>query len=277
MLIAFGAALAMAGTASAATVSGFLSMSSPQGDYIGQGRDYLFTFPERSSVVQAVKSPNGDFDLQLPVLFPSPGVATWWSVRLSAAVGQPLVPGDYLDAQRASFREPGHPGIDISGDGRGCNQIAGSFHVLQADFTARGELKTFHATFEQRCEFFMPPLTGEVLVETDAVTDSIDVTLNPVGALRQGKAVIGGVVSCTTDHTVDLAGALSQLDAAGRETVEPFSVQVACVANANTQWSAAVKPAHGSFRRAPATVRLDSSTSDGLRAHLDASVSLTGK
>ena len=44
----------------------------------------------------------------------------------AAPAGQALVPGDYEGAQRFDFRSPGTPGVDVFGNGAGCNTISGS-------------------------------------------------------------------------------------------------------------------------------------------------------
>lgn len=56
----------------------------------------------------------------------------------AAPPGQQLAPGVYVGAQRAPFREAGRPGIDISGSGRGCNTIEGSFEVKEITVGSSG-------------------------------------------------------------------------------------------------------------------------------------------
>jgi hypothetical protein len=65
----------------------------------------------------------------------------------------------YTDAERASFASPGHPGIDIGGDGRGCNTITGTFQVEDIQLI-NTKLASFTATFEQHCEGGTPVLHG---------------------------------------------------------------------------------------------------------------------
>lgn len=81
----------------------------------------------------------------------------WWNVRLSSEkLGAPLAPGAYPAAQRWPFEDDGHPGLDVSGDGRGCNQLSGSFEIVTLDAQGCG----ITATFVQSCETTMPPLKG---------------------------------------------------------------------------------------------------------------------
>lgn len=64
----------------------------------------------------------------------------------------PMVVGQtYLNAERASFATPGHPGLDVTYDHRGCNEISGSFKVNQLSFKG-GALNIFGVSFSQSCD-----------------------------------------------------------------------------------------------------------------------------
>jgi hypothetical protein len=52
--------------------------------------------------------------------------------------------------------------MDISGDGRGCNEDNGSFTVLEASYGPDGTVNSFDATFVQHCEGETPALRGEI-------------------------------------------------------------------------------------------------------------------
>ena len=52
---------------------------------------------------------------------------SFWSLVFAAPPGQLLAPGTYESAVRAPFRPAGVPGIEIAGEGRGCNTITGRF------------------------------------------------------------------------------------------------------------------------------------------------------
>lgn len=75
-----------------------------------------------------------------------------------------LAPGSYSRAQRSSFRDRGRPGIDISGDGRGCNEQAGRFVVKDLGLGAGGAVKRLWLLFEQHCEGGDAALFGEVKI-----------------------------------------------------------------------------------------------------------------
>jgi hypothetical protein len=75
-------------------------------------------------------------------------------------LAEPLTTQLYSGAQRAGFEDNGHPGLDVSGDGRGCNTLEGSFRVDALAWDADGGLQTFTAAFEQFCDGERTPIRG---------------------------------------------------------------------------------------------------------------------
>jgi len=118
VLGASACALAGPAIASAAPTT-FVTMLSDSGDYIGGGTQRLFQ-PSNSAI--SISGSAGYL-----TVFVSGGTAgDSYDMDFAAPPGQTLVPGYYIGAQRAPFREAGHPGIDISGSGRGCNEDTAS-------------------------------------------------------------------------------------------------------------------------------------------------------
>jgi hypothetical protein len=89
----------------------------------------------------------------------------WWDLYFSSLqLNQPLDTQVYTDAQREPFAAPGHPGLEVTGDGRGCNTLTGSFQI--EDLTMSGStVQSFTATFEQHCEGGTAALRGCVHFE----------------------------------------------------------------------------------------------------------------
>jgi hypothetical protein len=85
----------------------------------------------------------------------------WWTLDFDAPGTQVLAPGTYTSAHRYPFNGNG-PGLDLSGEGRGCNTLTGSFTIINAVFGPRGYVQTFDATFEQHCEGGNPAARGEI-------------------------------------------------------------------------------------------------------------------
>jgi hypothetical protein len=85
----------------------------------------------------------------------------WWDLYFdSSMLPMPaLATQVYMNAERWPFESPNHPGLDVSGDGRGCNTVTGSFQVEDLQYT-NGALTSFTATFEHHCEGGVPALRG---------------------------------------------------------------------------------------------------------------------
>jgi urease beta subunit len=69
---------------------------------------------------------------------------------------------EYEAAQRFAFHSPTRPGLDVSGNGRGCNIVAGRFLVSDITFAPNGSIQTLAVDFEQHCEGATPALFGSV-------------------------------------------------------------------------------------------------------------------
>lgn len=144
-------ALAVAGLAAAPAALAETSYSfvSETGDYIGQGQTRSYTGADSTIAV----SGNAE-QLELSVRRGSDN----WRIELGAPRGQRLQPGRYYFAERSPFRTGRSPGIDIGGNGRGCNRIWGSVYIQQIEFGADGAVTALEATGLQRCERDNAPL-----------------------------------------------------------------------------------------------------------------------
>ncbi len=147
-----------------------LTLHSEPGDFIGQGGEFdlLYNVPSDNVSAQIRRSlPDGSPGELLFVLdSPAPGNQSALLFFGTDQLGIPIQPGEYLDAQRADFADPGHPGLDVSFQNRGSNTLTGSFTVLDVRFTTdlSGGLQiaSFDATFEQHSEGADPALFGRL-------------------------------------------------------------------------------------------------------------------
>jgi hypothetical protein len=136
-----------------------------------------------------------------------------WSLDFAGPSGT-LTPGEYTGAQRYPFQMTGTPGLSVSGAGRGCNTLTGSFDVVDASFLAGGGVQSFGAEFEQHCEGGAAGLFGSIRVNSHlrqlSVTNAVvnestlqavfTLTLNPAStktvwvnfATADGTAISGG-------------------------------------------------------------------------------------
>ncbi|HKP94740.1 MAG TPA: PEP-CTERM sorting domain-containing protein [Fibrobacteria bacterium] len=188
------ASLSCAGTVLATPIT-FLEMHSQAGDYIGQGKDYLFDADDGAwSARQAYFGNPAHLNRSVEVSFTAPGFTEWWYLDFSSArLEADLALGTY-QAQRFPFEPNGFAGLDVSGDGRGSNRLSGTFTVFDLSFGTNGAVDRFAAAFEQHSENRVPALIGRVSYRSDAFSETAAVpeprVLFPIGL---GMALLLGV------------------------------------------------------------------------------------
>jgi PASTA domain len=128
-----------------------VDMTSDPGDYIGQGQTWSYTVTNSLIAAGGIRQYVG---------FGIDGAdGSWWSAAFVPGRGDILAPGTYPNAARYPFNGDG-PGLDVTGNGRGCNTLRGQFTVNSASWWPDGTLRGFSVTFEQHCEGATPALRG---------------------------------------------------------------------------------------------------------------------
>lgn len=144
---------------SASVIEGNFTVSGDEDDYVTGGSTYTYS-PETGDIFNIIAHEN------------LRGVSVWidaynssdnWSMDLQAPSGETLVVGEFLNATRYPFNSAG-PGVSISGNGRGCNTLTGSFVIVHSSFGPNGEVNRLEATFEQHCEGGSTALRGSVKI-----------------------------------------------------------------------------------------------------------------
>jgi hypothetical protein len=136
----------------------FVYLASDAGDYIGQGRTYLFTH-EQGGPITVNGSVNG------VVSFSAGG----FSYSFQAPLGRRLEVGVYEGATRWPFNQLSEPGLSVSGNGRGCNQLTGRFEILEAVYAPGGGVEHFAVDFEQHCEGGAQALYGVIRFNSEVI------------------------------------------------------------------------------------------------------------
>ena len=90
--------------------------------------------------------------------FSGPGALTIWTALIAAPTGGLLHVGTYTTQRGADAT---HIGLDIDGDGRGCNQDSGTLDIEQVTYDDSNAITAFAASFSQQCEGTEFPATGE--------------------------------------------------------------------------------------------------------------------
>jgi hypothetical protein len=123
-------------------------MVSDPGDYIGQGRSYAWATPESEVTASATRTH-------------VTAMAGGFHFDFAVPPGARLRPGRYDGAIRYPFNDD-KPGLNVSGNGRGCNQLTGDFIVHAIEFTRGGRLAKLDLIFEQHCEAKPAAMRGRV-------------------------------------------------------------------------------------------------------------------
>jgi hypothetical protein len=152
----------------------------------------------------------------------------------------------YANATRYPFNGSG-PGLAIYGEGRGCNELTGSFTATEATFGGPDSsyVQDFVATFEQHCEGAEPALRGTISIHNPPAPEPLELGLTVAGdgivSRVTGRATVHGTVTCTEPVTVAINGTLTQVV---KKTIlsGPLSTQVACTPGAPVPWQAVAIP-----------------------------------
>lgn len=125
-----------------------LILHGEEDDYIHPGYEEL---PAAEWSVTVGGSPLSEVELSYRLDEPDEDYRNWRVWVRTSLVPVPLEVGPYEGAQRAPFEDEGRPGLSISGDGRGCNRLSGSFEVHELA-VEDDELQAITATWSQYCE-----------------------------------------------------------------------------------------------------------------------------
>ncbi|MDO0925729.1 hypothetical protein QQY24_10005 [Streptomyces sp. TG1A-8] len=261
LTLAAGTVGLTAGSAQAQSVgSGSLSFSGDAGDYISGGGSYSYSTDAQDGLTVSANTDNGVVSVSV-----TGANGDWWSLDLAAPSGQALRPGAYTDANRYPFNGTG-PGLDLSGNGRGCNTLTGSFTVDDLAFGPNGYVQTLDASFEQHCEGDAAAARGEVHIHNPAPPEQLDlgvaVAVNGTAGSLNGNAAVRGTVTCNQPVDVTVSGNVTQV----KKKVlirGPFSTSVACRPGAEVTWTAQAVPTGTTpFQKGDVEVQAQASATD---------------
>jgi hypothetical protein len=175
ILLSGGGGAVMAGVSTPPATQ--YSYVSEPGDYIGGGGSNHYTSANANISV------NGTAD---NMTFSVTTSTEFWYVNLAAPQDEKLHPGNFYNAERAPFRTGRAPGLDVFGDGRGCNEVWGTFTIYQITTNTEGGITMLDAAFTQRCESSTAP-TLKGVVKFNALPLSYDFISDP------GDYIGGGI------------------------------------------------------------------------------------
>ena len=196
--------------------SGWLRIAGQPGDFVSGGLTHFMTQQDGAFDIVTLRdldtngTPDGAF-----LRFTGGGQT--WSLEFSTLrTGQAFGTGTWSGAQRAMMATSPHPGLDVSGNGRGSGSLTGAFTVRR--FSATGStLNSLVVDFEQHSDGAVPGLTGtlnynfasglaaDTIVETarggtDTVQSAISYTL---GNYLENLVLTGSLAINGTGNALD--------------------------------------------------------------------------
>lgn len=198
--------------ASADTGYSAWQMSGDDGEFITAGATHSYAPPTTAFSISGSAA-------AVYITAIQPGFAHFWYADFRAVAGESLTAGTtYVGVERAAVASAGHPGLDISGDGRSCNTVTGTFTVNEiATDPDTGDLLRFAATFEQHCEGLAPAARGTILYNaTDPLPLVTTTTLTGPTTVAPGLALtLDGTLSDTTGPLASTDLTVSRSDGSG--------------------------------------------------------------
>jgi hypothetical protein len=149
-----------AGTAGMVAV---VSYTSDPGDIVGRGQSNSYTLQESQFGV-ALDPSQSEFSFNT-----SFGSNSWLNIILEVPVGQKLAPGLYEHAEGWPFQAAGRPGLSVSANSNGCNQVTGRFLIAEAVY-AGNLIQRLHARIEHHCEGSSPAFRAEIWIDAQGST-----------------------------------------------------------------------------------------------------------
>ena len=205
----------------------------------------------------------------------------FWSLDIAAPQGSDLVRGHYDGAIRIVSRTATPtPGLDLTGDGQGCNEVHGSFDVDEFTFAWDWEVSVFQATFHFYCDNSLVLQHGRVRIEHATPPappfPTLGLTIDSKGKATDasGYATVSGSMSCSRSVSLYLNGKLVQVKPDHTTINGSFAGNVDCIAP-SSRWTL---PAGGTndFTSSGASATADLIYCDG-RGCVSASASQTVK
>ena len=94
--------------------------------------------------------------------------------NFDTANDEPFTPGAYEGATRSPFNRPPDPGLDVSGNGRGCNELDGRFDVLEVVYGPDDVVERLALDFVQDCQGSTAKLFGWIRLDSDVPIGDTD-------------------------------------------------------------------------------------------------------
>lgn len=151
LITSFAVAGLVAPADAATDPTSFVTISG-NGGFVSQEQDWLYRTGDGDITME------GAVDSLVRVVVSGGSADAQFGLTFAAPPGETLVAGEYVGAQDPFSREAGEPGIDVGGDGRGCDTGSGRFTVREI----APDLSRFWVVYQVGCSLSGPVTFGEV-------------------------------------------------------------------------------------------------------------------
>lgn len=169
--------------------SAYLVLASERGAWIGQGKAYDLVYTPKNSVffgARVVRRLASGEPSEVDLSF---GFGTESGIELTPVsmtfgttrLGIPIRPGQYTNAH-GSLILPGVPYFYFGFGGGTCgDRLVGSFEISRLVFGPGDTIKSFAATFEQRCSIGEPLTSGSIVFQSEPELPKLLVATSAAG------------------------------------------------------------------------------------------------
>jgi hypothetical protein len=188
-----------------------LAIDSEPGDWVGGGQQLEYAPPTATFTISGTGTGLENASVSLQVFGPGGG-GDFWHLTVAHAGSAPLGPGTYENSQR--FADETHPGLDVGGQGHGCNMSTGRFVISELERDGVGNITTLAVSFEQHCEGGPAALFGEARYQasTGYRLLAIAPTSVDLGSAGTGSTTPAQTVHLTSIGTVGVAISALSID-----------------------------------------------------------------
>jgi alpha-tubulin suppressor-like RCC1 family protein len=148
--------------------SNLVLLNSSPGDPVGNGQIYATENPANFSV-SGTPAPITISAFGFTFYFASPD-------------GTSLTVGNYPNSARWPFNNTS-PGLDITGNGVGCNTDCGSFQINELQLNGAGQVVRLWLTYSNQCDCSYAPMSGEIRINSTLAPPIIVVTQQPTNQM----------------------------------------------------------------------------------------------
>lgn len=161
-------------------------MNSATGDYIGQGKHWVYSSVNVTVGATTIDGLNG-------VALTIEGTdAVTWQMQFAAPIGRTLAPGVYANVVLPPTRTS-TPSMDVAANTRGCGAVFGRFVVREIRFSDDGAVDGAAIDFEQQCQTASAPkLVGSVRYRSTVDTSLLGGEHGPILLGQSARTTNGG-------------------------------------------------------------------------------------